>query len=156
LIPKINCYHKKCSKKQKGLFDLSDTNSNTLKCNPFPINVITNDIKGHELDQCYITFKDNFIFSHHQLPTENKNINKNNKKINIGIKINQKLGIGFPATSRNIPNPSIVNIPFFTILLPSILDTIDKDNQLYYYNLYLGILFLIKKGFDTGDEYYVK
>jgi hypothetical protein len=72
-----------------------------------------------------------------------KNKNVKNKEIK-NKKI--KIALGFPATSRGIKQPSVKNIPFFKVLLPSILNTIQKNSQKFEYHLYLG--------FDTFDEFY--
>jgi hypothetical protein len=90
LLPKINCYHKKCSKEQKGLLyqktppSISKKDRISIKCNEYPTQ-ITNKIGDHGQDQCYIAFKDNFLFSHHQLPSFPKSAKSSNSKINIGI-----------------------------------------------------------------------
>jgi hypothetical protein len=147
LLPKIKCHHKKCSKKQKGLLyskklpEISESEKNSIKCRAYP-KQFTNDNVGHEREQCYILFKDNFLFTHHQLPSfpKNKNEKANPEKI--------KIGVGFPATSKGVPKSYLDNfeIPFLSILLPSILNTTNKNDKKYQYNLYLG--------FDTGDPFY--
>lgn len=141
LTPQVKCGYKFCTKDQMGLMNEKEPPEEykeALACNEFPSEFIPQK-SDHRPLVCSLIFRDDFLYSYSQLPKfPGQNKKKSDGKVHIAI--------GFPSTSKGNANPNENNIAPITVLIPSFLATIKKDDAKYFYNLYLA--------FDNMDPYY--
>ncbi|KAL0478685.1 hypothetical protein AKO1_008322 [Acrasis kona] len=142
LSPFVECSRKQCSDRELQLIAaLGETQCEDLGDEMF---LRPKSNKKDDLHfSCYVIMREDFIFSMRQLPTiesepifelapKNKNVTH--------------VALGFPSTSKGNKKPTLNNIPLISILLPSLLQSIDKSDHRYKYTLYMAI--------DESDDLY--
>ncbi|KAL0483262.1 coatomer subunit beta [Acrasis kona] len=147
LVPTVDCSRRQCSAK-----DIKESNQPEKKypCKPIPAIVKERHPDNDRKEVCYLAMREDFITSASQLPGNSSMKSWSfDKKLRLKHNDNKiHVALGFPSTTKGNANPSVDTIPVFSVLVPSFLRSIKKDDTEYKYSLYLA--------FDESDSFYNK
>lgn len=147
LLPKIRCGYKMCTSDKEKFYKSSTPpveHREATKCRQFPSGLFAKQVPENTRLICFLVFREDFLYSYNQLPQfPGQNGKKTDGKIHIAI--------GFPSTSKNVKGISVEKNPAVSVLIPTFLATIKRDDKVHFYNLYLGFDYM-DPFFDNEDN----
>jgi hypothetical protein len=155
LIPLVACSRRECSEHERQMIMALGETQCRLITQPFFLRYQNlKDLRKDAHNSCYIMMRDDFIFSLNQLPKSHEwggTSLKASKIFNTTTLSKSKnkpihIAIGFPSTTKGNKKPTIDNIPLMKTMLPSLLQSIDQNDDRYLYILYMA--------FDESDAFY--